>query len=447
MKKVFTLVLAIVLILSILAGCAGNKAQSTADTTAAQSVSQQAETTAASSEQAKPVNLKFVYWDPNTKDAVEGINNDFVKENPNVTIEHEIAPGDKYEQVIKTRSLAGEAPDLFMYFASSVYKMAKDKYWGELTGESWVQDVIPAFVESSSYEGKLYALTIDYAGYGVWYNKQVFADAGITEMPKTYADFLSICEKIKAKGIAPLGFGGKDGWTPSHHTTLLYTAFNTGKNPSWQADLYDGKVKFTDATGYRTMVEKYAELLDKGYIQKGALGVTFDQVAADVANGKTAMVIMGSWAPGTMLGKKPDAQLGVFLLPDDTGKFTSISLPDKALGYSATGKNTDTAKKLISYWAKPEVIQKYVDVSKSLCAVKGVTAKDLPGVIKDLGAMMENAELFGFPNAPWPASVVAENDKGLAAMAAGERNIDKFLETLQTNYDKDKGTVIRPVNK
>jgi raffinose/stachyose/melibiose transport system substrate-binding protein len=266
-------------------------------------------------------------------------------------------------------------------------------------------------------------------------------------MPKTYADFLTICEKIKAKGISPLGFGGKDGWTPEHHTTLLYTAFNTGKNPNWQADLYDGKAKFTDATGYRTMVEKYTELLDKGYIQKGALGVTFDQVCADVANGKTAMVIMGSWAPGTILDKNKDAQLGVFLLPDDAGKFTSISLPDKALGYAASGKNIESAKKLIAYWAKPEVIQKYIDVTKSLCTVKGVSAKELPVVIKELGDLLSTAELFGFPNAPWPASVTTECDKGLAAMAAGERDIDKFLETLQTNYDKDKGTVIKPVNK
>ncbi len=448
MKKAISLVIAAVLGLSLLAGCGAGTSDDKAASPAPADTAKTDDTAKQDAKTAeKPVNLRFVFWDPPTKDGVEAINKSFMEANPNVTIESEIAPGDKYEQVIKTRILAGDAPDLFMYFASSAYKMAKDNYWGDLTGASWASSVMPAYIDSSSYEGKLYALTLDYATYGVWYNKKVFADAGITEMPKTYADFLSICEKLKAKGITPIGAGGKDSWSPAHLTGLLYSAFTTGQNPSWQTDLYDGKAKFTDKTGYRTMLEKFVQLTDLGYIPKGSLGVTVDQVAADIANGKTAMTIMGSWMPSQILGKNKDAQIGVFALPDEAGKITTIGLPDKALGYAASGKNTEVAKKVIEFWAKPEEMQKYVDVTGSLCAVKGVTSKNLPAIMSELQTVMEKAEVYSFPNAFFPASTTEENDKALQSILAGSKDVDKIVDTLQKSYDRDKANIIRPTLK
>ena len=48
---------------------------------------------------------------------------------------------------------------------------------------------------------------------GCFYNKDVFEEAGITELPTNWDEFTAVCEKIKAIGKTPLYYSGSDSWT------------------------------------------------------------------------------------------------------------------------------------------------------------------------------------------------------------------------------------------
>ena len=46
----------------------------------------------------------------------------------------------------------------------------------------------------------------------MFYNKSVFSKAGINTMPRTWDEFLSLCAKLKSRGITPIALGSKNRW-------------------------------------------------------------------------------------------------------------------------------------------------------------------------------------------------------------------------------------------
>ena len=224
----------------------------------------------------KPVILHMVYWHPEQKVIMEKINSMFMKRNKDITIELEQIPGDQYDKVMKTRMLSDNGPDVYLYFGVMAYKFAQDGYLGDLTNESFAKNVVPAYKGSCSYQGKLYAIPLNALGTGVYYNKKVFQDVGITQLPKNYSDFLNICEKIKKAGKVPLARGAKDMWTSLHETGPLASHIFIS-DPNFQVDRYKGKFKFATNPDFRKYIERYIELSNKGYFDKGILGMNHTQ--------------------------------------------------------------------------------------------------------------------------------------------------------------------------
>ena len=69
------------------------------------------------------------------------------------------------------------------------------------------------FVSEAALNGTVYGLATFGNAQGIVYNKKVFADAGITALPKTTEEFITDLQAIKAKTKAvPLYTNYKDGW-------------------------------------------------------------------------------------------------------------------------------------------------------------------------------------------------------------------------------------------
>ena len=71
------------------------------------------------------------------------------------------------------------------------------------------------------YNGKQYGIPWDMGMIGFWYNKDLFAQAGITAPPTTWDDYLAAVKKLKDAGITPLAIAGKDKWPSMHLWTYL----------------------------------------------------------------------------------------------------------------------------------------------------------------------------------------------------------------------------------
>ena len=122
-----------------------------------------------------------------------------------------------YDQKLRTMIAGGQMPDMFDLDATP--------YAAEL-GEKGMLTDMDAFLdeigEKDSYiplalnygrtaDGKLYTLPLELSTEMIWYNVDMFKDAGI-EAPKTLDELLEDCKALNDKGYTAFGIGGGDGW-------------------------------------------------------------------------------------------------------------------------------------------------------------------------------------------------------------------------------------------
>lgn len=444
LKKVISLLAVISISITVFAGCgAGNTDQTTSTAAAVESTAAPAESTVA----AEPVNLNMVYWHPEQKDIMEQINNKFMEQNKDITIELQQVPGDQYDKVLKTRFLSDSGPDVYLYFGSGAFNYGRDGFYGDLTNEPFAANVLPAYTGSCTYEGKLYAIPLNAMGSGVFYNKKVFADAGITEMPKTYADFLAICEKIKNFGVTPIARGAKDAWTGLHETGPLAANFVLAKYENYQADRYNDKFKFADSAEFKDYLNKYIEWVEKGYVAKGVLGLNHSQAAQEVADGKSAMLPGISVFYADIKAANKDADIGYFSLPDETGNFHQIGASDKAIGYWPKGKNIEASKKVVGFYATPEIDKLYCDASQMLPCIKDVEV-NLDEPLKQCAEDISKASImFNFFDVSWPLAAQDTYRSCIQAIHSGKTDVNQILADIDKAYNDNKASISEPTVK
>ncbi len=382
--------------------------------------------------------LTLIYWDPSHKDIQDKINGMFIQENPGVTVEMEQVPGDQYDQVMKTRLLAGNGPDVMFYWGFAINRYGRQGFYGDITNESYAKNILPAYLSFATYNGKIWGVPLNVNTYGVFYNKTLFAKAGITAMPKTYADFLAICEKLKKAGITPLARGAKDLWTGLHETGPLEANFVLGPDPTFQYDLYTGKTTFSTNAGFRDYLKRYIELVSKDYFVKGALGLDHTQATQLLADGKVAMEMFLSLGYGEIVGFNKDAQVGYFPLPDDNGTVYWSGAPDNGIGYWAKGKNIPLAKKLVGFYARPDINQLFNDSIQTLPCIKGANPKLAAPVAQLAGDLSKAKTLFTWFDGPWPMKASDVYRTAIQAIHSGDTDIDKITKALDQAYSENK---------
>ncbi|RSM84891.1 ABC transporter substrate-binding protein [Kibdelosporangium aridum] len=206
----------------------------------------------------------------------------------------------------------------------------------------------------------------------IYYNKKMFADAGITSTPKTWADLLQAADKLKAKGQQPFVIGGgKDGFPASMILTGIISVDVYGKTPDWLTQRRNNKVKFTDAD-FQAAVAKFADLAAKGYLDKDSVSRDYAATEQAFLDGKGAMYPMGNWFAANADTKKHDFDIGVFNFPSDSGKLVVPAYTGGGMSVNAKAKNLDAAKRFaIAFQTDKGQIDASVKADGLVPAIKG----------------------------------------------------------------------------
>lgn len=267
-------------------------------------------------------NVTLTWWhNSNTapgKDYYDQVADDFEADNPGVTIEvTALAHADMLTR-LDAAFQSGDNPDIYM-----------ERGGGELADHveaDLVMDIsdvaadtisaIGGSVSGWQVDGRTYALPFSLGVVGFWYNKAIFADAGITEPPATMDEFYAAVDKLKDAGIQPISVGAGDKWPAAHY--WYYFALRQCS----QEVLADAvqTLEFDDPCWVRAGedLEKLvaAEPFNTGYLATPAQeGPT--SASGLLATRQVAMELAGHWEPGVMQGLTDDKQG----LGDDTGWF------------------------------------------------------------------------------------------------------------------------------
>lgn len=155
------------------------------------------------------------------------------------------------------------------------------------------------FVDAQVYEGTVYGIPVAGNAQGIVYNKKVFADAGITDVPKTPDDFLAALEKIRANTDAiPLYTNYAARWTMGAWDYYCFGAA-TG-DPDYHKDVIpfekDPFSQREDHTGPYEVYSVLYQAVSRGLIEDDPYNTNWEMCKARLNNGEIGCMVLGSWA-------------------------------------------------------------------------------------------------------------------------------------------------------
>jgi multiple sugar transport system substrate-binding protein len=243
--------------------------------------------------------------------------------------------------------LQGQPQDVFTWFAG--YRLQFFAQKGLLTpiDDVWTKlkpQFAPAFQNASKgSDGHFYFVPIYAYPWAVHYRKSVFKKNGYT-IPKTWAQFIALCKKMKADGLTPIAFTDKDGWPAMGTFDILNMRIN---GYDFHIRLMAGKARW-DSPAVKKVFNTWREILP--YTSDGALGLTWQEGAQQLLNKEAGMYLLGTFVGQQFTGA--DAKdLDFFAYPAINPKWgqDSIDAPIDGFAMSKKAKNTKEAKQLLSF--------------------------------------------------------------------------------------------------
>lgn len=346
MRKIFSLSLILCLMITALAACGGKDNATTSSGGAETAGSdKKTETTDTGSAKGDGPSGKLVFL-TNRTDMIGKQYDDYKKrfeeKYPDVDLQFEAITD--YDKNVKIRISSGEYPDVV--FIPTIPNADLPKYFEPLDDMSFSGDLY--FKDAKVQDGKMYGISSGASTVGIVYNKKAFEKAGITEIPKTYDEFLAICEKLKSAGIIPLASNFKDKWPLD---TWVYDV------PSIISGKTDHEMKRAETDTPYTMDNEYGkswsilrELQQKGYLEKDVNSTNWEQSKKDIAQGKMAMYLLGNWVINQVIENgAPSEDVGFFPFPaDNSGQYKAPLNPDFFYAVNKNG-NVKAAKAFVQW--------------------------------------------------------------------------------------------------
>lgn len=218
-----------------------------------------------------------------------------------IAVEWIMETEDDYRQNLKRLNVTDKLPAVItdLRMLPSYYRlMVEDHRIVDLApyieaDQEWKQMIEPVVLDSCSEEdGSVYLGPVSTAAFscsGIFWNEELFEQAGIEEFPQTWEEFWDCCEKLQARAITPLGLHTEGtGWS----AMLLATAemADSEEGAAFMNELYPGSYQ-------KDCIYHMADTLQKlyKYTTKDAMNADFDVAYNNFIAGKAAMLANGYW--------------------------------------------------------------------------------------------------------------------------------------------------------
>lgn len=345
------------------------------------------------------------------------------------------APGESYEELMKTKMSANELPDVFTTHGWSVARYSdylepvNDMEWaGDINGQ--IKPVI------TDKEGNMYVLPIDMDIAGIICNMTVLEAAGVNpDDIKTWDDFAAACDKIKAAGKTPIHMGGKDNWTIGQYFDWAAPSYYVTDDAASQAeDLKAGKF---DTAAWEKVAGMMDEWVKAGYFNEDVLTADYNSDTQALAQDEAAFCFYGNSSIVDTLNVNPDAKLGMIPIPAavEGDEPSLIAGEDIAVGVWKDSKVKDEAIELLNYLAQP-------DVAKTICEAAG-NKSGLNGVETEIGEIgtyydkYADVETFPYfdreylPSGMWDVMC----STGADILAQKDGAVENAVKTMEQNFN------------
>lgn len=396
-------------------------------------------------EEGEPVTLKVFSNLPDRKNGQglveQTIIDEYMAENPNVTIEVEALDEEAYKTKFKAYAMEG-MPDVVSIWGQPSFldEVLDAGVLAELNEADYADySFIEGSLEGFKKDGKLYGLPRNTDVAVFYYNQKMFEDNG-WNVPATYDELLTLGQTIADTGIAPVAMDGADGWPMAIYLSdVLYKV--TG---NYQGIISDAVANgdFSDES-VKQAVQLLKDAADAGLFQVGYDSQDYGTAMNLFTNGQAAMFYMGSWEASMALNEDiPEdirTNIRVFTMPVVEGGAASATdiaaWNGGGYGVSANTEVKEEAIKFLNYLYQPDKLSKYGwenGVGMSAQDQTAYMTGDETELMKEIVDIVNNAtSVSGTPvNDCGPSAFKTSIESEIQSVSNGTMDVDTFLTDI-----------------
>jgi raffinose/stachyose/melibiose transport system substrate-binding protein len=290
-------------------------------------------------------------------DAAKNLIAAYEKAHPNVTIKMVTQPANNYFSLLQASAISHTSPDLAVMWTglylppyadilANVRPYIPASELNTLAGLKWGSQGFNA-------SNAVLAMPVDAQFYMGFYNKKLFARAGITSVPTTWDQMYSACDKLKAIGVTPIVYGNASGsyggefqaWIDMSY--MMIGAFSPNE---WQS-LYDGKIPWTSPK-VQAQLTAWHQLYVQHCTNTDALTNT-DNIGQFVSGKAAISMSDGSWDIG-QLTKAMGSNVAPMVPPySSTGQHGVVYFPGDGMSVMKSSSHIPQAAAFLAFMDSP----------------------------------------------------------------------------------------------
>lgn len=350
----------------------------------------------------------------------------FMKIYPNIKVTYEAITD--YAESVTLRLTNGDWGDI-CFIPDTVEKSEFSNYFIPLGDHSTLNNTYN-YVTEKTYDGKVYGIPNGGTAGGIAYNKRIWKEAGVTELPKTPDEFIKDLQLIDEKTDAiPLYTNFSAGWTMGAWNDYVGIASNG--DPDYKNNkLLHQKNPFTkneENSGPYAVFYTLYEAVKQKLVEEDPASSDWESSKQKINSGEIATMVLGSWCVNQFkeAGDHPE-DIGYMPFPITVGdKRAAASGGQYAFAVNnKTSADSQIASMIYIKWLIEE--SPIYDDEGSIPALKG---KDLPESLSEF----EGVELLS-DNAPLEGEESLYDDiRNTAEVLSGDYPVGQVLEAALYN--------------
>ncbi|WP_100445059.1 extracellular solute-binding protein [Glycomyces xiaoerkulensis] len=382
------------------------------------------------------------YWDQLSEEWLEESGSD-------LTFDTQAIENDSFKQRLSVSESADEMPDLFQTWGGGVLaEQAEAGLVRDLTDELDCLDLInPGYLEAYTVDGRVYGVPFDAGAVGFWYNKDLFAEAGIDEIPETWSGFLGVVEDLKAADITPIALGESELW-PGHFYWAYLVMRTIGLDALSESA---ANMEFSDP-GFVEAGEHLQDLIELEPFQPGFEAAPYgegpDSQAAIMGNGDAAMELMGQWAPSVQADSSGTDglgdSLGFFKFPAVEGGAGDINeILSGGNGFAVGNNAPDEVFDYLCYLFSEENQSRILENADGLFTTVAANPENVldevdPHLQLVLDTVAESTGAQLYLDQDYPAAVGETVNEATGGLFLGDIGPEQVVEDINTAWEREQ---------
>lgn len=331
------------------------------------------------------------------------------------------------DQQVSTMIQNNQPPDVLNLNSFSSYARDGLLYSAdEVLSPSTRDDFLEPFARAGQFQGKLYGFPILSSARAFFYNRELFAKAGIAAPPKTWDDFLHAAKKVQALGGGVIGYALPLGPEEAQAEWSIWM-WNGG------GDWKSGDTWMINSEANVRTLTFLADLANTHRVTQVNPGKTnrTDGAFQLFKDGKVGMV-MGFSPLAKQLDAEGKVDYGVAEMPTTLAKPVTLAVEDYLMAFKKKD-NREAVRKFLDLYYQPDNITRWITAEGFLPVTKsGVERMRGNAALKPYLDALPNARLVPTTDPAWDrVKVDVQQNIGLAVQPGGHPR--EVLDQLQRN--------------